>query len=199
MLEFVDPPRLHYQGWWSWSYNPSPCLLSQELPRFLEIQIVKEVDFKFTNVVFTWIHHGLLDGLWIFPWPLLDLLVHLCDLLLVHGPQAALPLVGSVGRGFLDLLKTFVQRQIVTNWVLPATGRCLEVRKVFTERGKRIRIVENIWSEHENISEQFLSLSGRVEARLVVETSQKPLKPVPCFKEIVQTADWRVERYFRGI
>ena len=56
----------------------------------------------------TGIDHGFLDSLWIFPGPLLNFLVHLGDLLGVHGPQTTLPLVGSISGGFLNLLETFV-------------------------------------------------------------------------------------------
>ena len=56
----------------------------------------------------TGIDHGLLDGLGILPRPLLDLLVHLRDLLRVHGPQTALPLVSSIRRRFFNFLKTLI-------------------------------------------------------------------------------------------
>ena len=84
----------------------------------------------------TGINHGLLDGLWIFPGPLLHLLVHLGDLLRVHRPQAALPLVRAVRTWFLDLLKTLVQRKIMSDRVLPAVWRRLEVGEVFAEKNK---------------------------------------------------------------
>ena len=87
----------------------------------------------------TGVDHGFLDSLGIFPWPLLYLLVHLGDLLWVHGPQTTLPLVGSISGGFLNLLKTFVERQVVPHWVLPATRGSFEVRKVFTEKQKNMR------------------------------------------------------------
>ena len=80
----------------------------------------------------TGVDHGFLDSLGIFPWPLLYLLVHLGDLLWVHSPQTALPLVGSISGGFLDLLKTFVEGQVVPHGVLPAARGSFEVRKVFT-------------------------------------------------------------------
>ena len=86
----------------------------------------------FKNVL-TRINHGLLNGLGIFSRPFLHFFVHFGDLLRVHSPQASFPLVCSVCRGLFNLLKTFVERQVVSHRVLPAVGSGLEVRKVFTE------------------------------------------------------------------
>ena len=66
----------------------------------------------FINILFwyvlTWINHGLLYGLWILPWPLLHFLIHFLYLFLVHGPQAAFPLVGSICWWFFNFFKAFI-------------------------------------------------------------------------------------------
>ena len=80
--------------------------------------------------------HSLLDCHWVFSGPLEHLLVHFGDFGGVHGPQAALSLVGTAHRGFLDLLKTLVQRKIMSDRVLPAVWRRLEVGEVFAEKIK---------------------------------------------------------------
>ena len=80
------------------------------------------------------VHHRLLDRHRVLARPLLHLLVHLGDLLRVHRPQAALPLVRAVRTWFLDLLKTLVQRKIMSDRVLPAVWRRLEVGEVFAEK-----------------------------------------------------------------
>ena len=82
------------------------------------------------------VYHRLLYGHWVLAGPLLHLLVHLGDLLRVHGPQAALPLVCAIGAWLLNLLKTLVQGKIVPNRVLPTIWSRLEVREVFAEKGK---------------------------------------------------------------
>ena len=79
------------------------------------------------------VHHRLLDGHRVLPRPLLHLLVHLGNLLWVHRPQAALPLVGAVGAGLFNLLKALVEREVVPDRVLPTVGRRLEVGKVLAE------------------------------------------------------------------
>ena len=145
MPESWDPPRLRCQGWWSCCCNPSPFLLAPELQVSLQHhhhyeQLCQWDNYKWcfnvttSLILLTGIHHSLLDGLWILPWPLLDFLVHLCNLLCVHRPQAAFPLIRAVRWRLLDFLETFIQREIVPHGVFPATRGSFEVWKVFTEK-----------------------------------------------------------------
>ena len=77
--------------------------------------------------------HCLLYRHRVLPRPLLHFVVHLGDLFLVHGPEAALPLVSPVGGRLLDLLEALVEREVVPDRVLPPVGRRLEVGEMLTE------------------------------------------------------------------
>ena len=81
----------------------------------------------------TWMRHALLDGHGVLPGPLCHLLLHLDNLGRVHGPEAALPLVGAVGGRLLDLLEALVQAEVVPDRVLPAGGGSLEVGEVLAK------------------------------------------------------------------
>ena len=81
------------------------------------------------------VYHRLLYGHWVLAGPLLHLLVHLGDLLGVHRPQTAFPLVCPVGARLLNLLEALVEGKIVPDRVLPTIRSRLEVREVFA--GKR--------------------------------------------------------------
>lgn len=61
----------------------------------------------------------------IFASPLMKLLLHLLHLRWVQGPQAALP--RGVAILVLHLLKAFVQREVVSDRILPAVRCCLKV------------------------------------------------------------------------
>ena len=81
----------------------------------------------FTQVtcrVLTWSGHALADCQRIFAAPLVQFLLHLLHLGWVQRPKAALS--GGVSTLVLHFLKALVQRQVMTNGVLPSVRGRLE-------------------------------------------------------------------------
>lgn len=87
--------------------------------------------------------HALAHGDRVFPLPLLQFLLHLVDFSRIEGPQAAL--ARGASRFVLYLLKTFVEREIVADRILPAIG-CRLPEQSRTRSGAGSSSQSQVWA-----------------------------------------------------